>query len=115
MYVLADILDKKIPTKKYNGVLKKFEVLIERPSLTPSGKILDAMQKSQKTFFQLAMDLSLKSNEYLRRKEFGPNKIKKYTDMAIQSHKDQSIIEAADSTTFSKFLKKYYEQYNEKE
>ena len=114
MYVLADILDKKIQTKRYNGVLKKFEVLIERPSLTPSGKILDTMKKSQKTFFQLAMDLSLKSNEYLRRKEFGPDKIKKYTDMAIQSHKDQSIIEAADSMTFSKFLKKYYEQYDEK-
>ena len=114
MYVLADILDKKIQTKRYNGVLKKYEVLIERPSLTPSGKILDTMKKSQKTFFQLAMDLSLKSNEYLRRKEFGPDKIKKYTDMAIQSHKDQSIIEAADSMTFSKFLKKYYEQYDEK-
>ena len=114
MYVLADILDKKIQTKRYNGVLKKFEVLIERPSLTPSGKILDTMKKSQKTFFQLAMDLSLKSNEYLRRQEFGPDKIKKYTDMAIQSHKDQSIIEAADSMTFSKFLKKYYEQYDEK-
>ena len=114
MYVLADILDKKIQTKRYNGVLKKYEVLIERPSLTPSGKILDTMKKSQKTFFQLAMDLSLKSNEYLRRKEFGPDKIKKYTDMATQSHKDQSIIEAADSMTFSKFLKKYYEQYDEK-
>jgi glutamate--cysteine ligase len=114
MYVLADILDKKIQTKRYKGVLKKYEVLIERPSLTPSGKILDTMKKSQKTFFQLAMDLSLKSNEYLRRKEFGPDKIKKYTDMAIQSHKDQSIIEAADSMTFSKFLKKYYEQYDEK-
>lgn len=114
MYVLADILDKKIQTKRYNGVLKKYEVLIERPSLTPSGKILDTMKKSQKTFFQLAMDLSLKSNEYLRRKEFGPDKIKKYTDMAIQSHKDQSIIEAADSMTFNKFLKKYYEQYDEK-
>ena len=114
MYVLADILDKKIQTKRYNGVLKKFEVLIERPSLTPSGKILDTMKKSQKTFFQLAMDLSLKSNEYLRRQEFGPDKIKKYTDMAIQSHKDQSIIEATDSMTFSKFLKKYYEQYDEK-
>jgi glutamate--cysteine ligase len=112
MYVLADILDKKIQTKRYNGVLKKFEVLIERPSLTPSGRILDTMKKSQKTFFQLAMDLSLKSNEYLQRKEFGPDKIKKYTDMAIQSHKDQSIIEAADSMTFSKFLKKYYEQYD---
>jgi len=115
MYVLADILDKKIQTKRYNGVLKKYEVLIERPSLTPSGKILDTMKKSQKTFFQLAMDLSLKSNEYLRRQEFGPDKIKKYTDMAIQSHKDQSIIEATDSMTFSKFLKKYYEQYDKKE
>jgi glutamate--cysteine ligase len=114
MYVLADILDKNIQTKRYNKILKKFEILIESPSLTPSGKILDAMKESKKTFFQLAMDLSLKSRKYLQQREFGPDKIKKYTDMAIQSHKDQSMIEAADSMTFSKFLKKYYEQYDKK-
>jgi len=114
MYVLANILDKKIQTKRYNKVLKKFEILIESPSLTPSGKILGAMKKSKKTFFQLAMDLSLKSRKYLQQREFGPEKIKEYTDMAIQSHKNQSIIEKADSMSFSKFLKKYYEQYDEK-
>ena len=60
------------------------------------------------------MDLSLKSRKYLQQREFGPEKIKEYTDMAIQSHKNQSIIEKADSMSFSKFLKKYYEQYDEK-
>ena len=114
MYVLADILDKNTQNKRYNRVLKKFEVLIERPSLTPSAMILDTMKKSKKTFYQLAMDLSLKSRNYLQQRELGPEKIKEYTDMAIQSHKNQSIIEEADSMTFSKFLKKYYSQYYEK-
>jgi hypothetical protein len=72
------------------------------------------MKKSKKTFYQLAMDLSLKSRNYLQQRELGPEKIKEYTDMAIQSHKNQSIIEEADSMTFSKFLKKYYSQYYEK-
>ena len=76
--------------------------------------ILDTMKKSKKTFYQVAMDLSLESHRYLQGRKFGPEKIKEYTDMAIQSHKNQSIIEASDSMTFSKFLKKYYSQYYEK-
>lgn len=112
MYILANILDQKNQTSRYNRVLKKFELLIENPQLTPSAKILKAMEENKKTFYRVAMDLSLNSHKYFQSREFESEKIEKYKEMATQSHKNQSMIEASDSFNFSNFLKKYYAQYD---
>ncbi|MAD58419.1 MAG: hypothetical protein CMK44_07605, partial [Porticoccus sp.] len=105
----------KLSIKEFNrvmGVIKKYKLPTKLPSNCEPQKILKAMEENKKTFYRVAMDLSLNSHKYFQSREFESEKIEKYKEMATQSHKNQSMIEASDSFNFSNFLKKYYAQYD---
>ena len=112
MYPVAALFDQQKQTSRYSEALKKLERLIDRPSLTPSAKILDTMRQNKKSYFQVAMDHALKTRKHILSTELSAESIKRYEEMAVQSLKSQRAIEAADDIPFDKFLENYHQQYN---
>ena len=112
MYPVAALFDQQKQTSRYSEALKKLERLIDRPSLTPSAKILDTMRQNKKSYFQVAMDHALKTREHILSTELSAESIERYKGMAEQSLKSQRAIEAADDIPFDKFLENYHQQYN---
>lgn len=106
----ADILDKAFKTEKYKETLAKFSEMIDKPELTPSGKVLEEMTHNHSSYYPFARSLSDKHNQYLRNREI-PEKLLEYLrEEARKSHDLQSEIEESDAISFEEYLTNYFTQ-----
>ena len=103
---LAKIMDEKSDTKNYSSTLISMEKRILDSSLTPSAKILNAMQENQQTFVEFALaqtdELSKKYEGRLSKKQ---NVF--WQQAGEESLKKQSEIEMSDEVHFNQYLDEY--------
>ena len=85
--------------------------LLQNPTLTPSGSILQDMQTYQIPFSRFAMDKTLEHERYFKSQPFTTSLKDKYEVIAQKSIEDQAVIEATDTLTFDEYLLKIAEEY----
>lgn len=112
MIPVAQLLDLHNQTKNYTDTLSRLRLLLDDPSLTPSAQVLQEMENTKQTYFEVAMDHANQHREYFLNRELPEAIVARYKAMAEQSLKQQSEIEKDDTLPFDEFLQAYYQQYD---
>lgn len=110
MQPICEILDANETDNVYSQALAAQRELIDNPELTPSARILAKMRSEQLPFARLADHLSQQHAQNFRTRTLNAADSLKFTQMATESHKKQSEIEAQDSLSLDDFLAKYFSQ-----
>jgi glutamate--cysteine ligase len=104
---LAELLDS-CGEAGYRKALAQQEQKFEAPELTPSAKILETMRDSGISFFQFAMDQSLKHQKFFQHRALSPEENRRFVDEAQYSVQCQDALEAGDTMSFDQFLEQYF-------
>lgn len=110
LQALSKILDEHNSDKPYSKALKKQINLVENSDLTPSARIIQAMQKHQLSFGHLGMSQSEQHRLHFKQKKLDPKITKKFATMSYISQQKQKKIEADDHLSFDDFLAQYFAQ-----
>jgi glutamate--cysteine ligase len=103
---LAEILDSKHQTKNYSSALASMEQRMLDSSLTPSAKILAAMEESGQSFTHFANEQADKINQqYVG--DINPVRTEFWHNVAKDSWAKQREIEKSDQVRFNQYLANY--------
>lgn len=103
---LAEILDSKHQTKNYSSALASMEQRMLDSSLTPSAKILAAMEESGQSFTHFANEQADKINQqYVS--DINPVRTEFWHNVAKDSWAKQREIEKSDQVRFNQYLANY--------
>jgi glutamate--cysteine ligase len=90
---IAKMLDKNFSDNRYTELLKKQFEKFENSELTPSAKILQALQKEKKTFLNFGLELSKKHFQYFMKNNLSKAREKLFDETVVNSHLKQEEIE----------------------
>lgn len=113
MLPIAELLDqahaKSNTGNPFQGALATMRERLKNPQATPSAMLLKEMQDNNETYFAMAMRKTLQQCDYFLNAPLDGKTIKKYNDLAIESHTKQAAIEASDKLSFDEFLANYWQ------
>ncbi|BCG63801.1 MAG: glutamate--cysteine ligase [Methyloprofundus sp.] len=110
MQEVCHILDQGEPIDHYTQALAEQRKLIENPDLTPSARILTAMQNAKQPYAKFADHLSAQHAKNFTATKLNSAATAKFNAMATASLIKQQEIEANDSLSFDDFLTQYFSQ-----
>jgi len=110
MQAVCHILDQGEAVQHYTQALTEQRKLVETPDLTPSARILAAMQSAQQPYAKFADQLSAKHAKKFTADQLNSTETAKFNAMASASLTKQQEIEAKDSLSFDDFLNQYLQQ-----
>ncbi|GAA5315875.1 MAG: glutamate--cysteine ligase [Candidatus Pelagadaptatus aseana] len=111
MGAVAKILDRSYSTSRYSEAVKAQLPKLQDASLTPSARMLEDMQREDKTFFRLMMDLSQEQAATYQAKPLAAGLEAQMAQQAEDSLQAQSQLESESQPPFADYLKNYYAQY----
>jgi glutamate--cysteine ligase len=100
----AVILDECEANKMHVASLEKQREKVVNPDLTPSGRLLNGMRQSGKSFYRYAMEVSLEHRETLRRGTIDSKNLAILEAAASISRERQKEIEESDTSSFESYL-----------
>lgn len=110
MQPVCAILDQDNGHKSYSFALEKQRLLVEKPDLTASARMLELMAQRQQPFARFALNTSIEHAQYFKGKQLDPDKTQQFNEMAVQSHDKQREIESKEQIPFDDFLQRYFLQ-----
>ena len=110
MQPVCELLDQQGPDAPYQKSLQHMRGRIDRPETTPSARILEEMQTTGESFFELANRLSIQHRNYFERQILSSESAARYTAERDKSIAEQRAIEASDRISFGEFLDDYFSQ-----
>ncbi len=111
MQPICNILDGRDDSKPYSAALAAQVEAIENPDQTPSAKILSEMKQTGEPFARYAQRISEEHEKNFRARRLNPNRTAEFDQIAVESIREQKMIENQDLVSFDKFLKRYFEQH----
>lgn len=108
---LAEMLDTQNASGNYRQAIREAKAGLADSGLTPSARILDAMQSREVTFYHWAMEASRKNREHFSSRPLDRERLDHYAAMAARSIQQQADLEATDQVSFETFVNDYYRQY----
>lgn len=108
MRPICEALDSTEINSPYSQSLTLQRELVENPELTPSAKVLAAMQNTEKPFSCFTVDQSAELAKFFTAKSLDENTRQVFEKLAIQSHNKQRELEAAPQIPFEQFLQNYF-------
>jgi len=108
MKTLCRLLDAGDTTKPYTNSLEKQIGKFNNVELTPSAKVLNAMEHGQLPFFRFAMQQANQHHQFFNDKILNATELKCFEDASVKSHLDQLNLESSDSLGFDEFLHEYF-------
>ena len=106
----SDILDHAFNSNKYAAVVNEYTEMINKPELTPSGKVLKEMSQNHSSYFPFAKSLSSQHNQFLKSRKIPSELLEHLKLEAEKSIQMQKEIEDTDSISFDDFLENYFQQ-----
>ncbi len=100
----AVILDESLATKTHSASIGRQREKLANPDITPSGRLLNGMRKSKKSFYRYAMDLSLEHRETLRSGTIDSKHLAILEAASSVSVERQKELEATDDKDFDSYL-----------
>lgn len=107
----AEALDKGAARKSFTKAVADVSARIHQPEHTPAARLLADMQSQQKTFFQLAQDLSRQHAEYFKGRSLTKDAVALFERQTQESLAAQQELEQAQQKPFEQFLADFYAQY----
>lgn len=107
MQYSAALLDSAHGTEAYSAAVSKQADKVMDASLTPSARILEAMQRDQQSFFRFAHQQSVKARTWCQATPLAPQHFEHFTAASAQSLRDRESLEQSDTMEFEAFLQDY--------
>ncbi len=105
---IAELLDGTDPARPYTAALAVQAAKIDDVSRTPSARMLAELERTDESFFDLALRMSRLHKEYFLALE-APNegRLAEFKAAAEESLEAQAAVEAADRLSFEEYLANY--------
>jgi glutamate--cysteine ligase len=108
MHGVAEVLDRGDASRPYSAALAVQAAKVENVALTPSSRMLEELQSTGESFFDLALRMSRLHKEYfLALYPTNVERLAEFRAEADDSLKAQSAIESADKVNFEQYLAEY--------
>jgi glutamate--cysteine ligase len=104
----AQLLDQAYETNEYSQSVDSEAKKIEDPCLTPSGKIIDTLEKEKISFFAFAMNQAKETKDFFNSQRLEENQLGIMQKLAAQSIEEQAKIEQSDTLDFDTFVANYF-------
>ena len=111
LYELAAILDDLHQTQRYQTCLNALADRIDDPDLTPSGQVLMDLKSQSVSLIDHHLQLSQRHYATYMTPPLAAATIKKFEQIAEQSHLDFKKIPGNSDQDFSQFLANYHQAY----
>ena len=108
---LALILDSLRANNDYTICINKQLEKVATPSLTPSAEVLSDMRRHNLSFNAFGLQQSKHWQTYFSSKPLTGSLLKRFSELAENSHAQQKAIEAATQIPFDEYLEDFYLQY----
>jgi len=109
---VAALLDQAHGGSQYAASLEKQRAKIQDPALTPSARILSAMDKDEVSFYHFAMVQASEHADYFKGLRMDKGTLAQYQGEATESLIEQQRLEEKDTLTFDAFLSDYFMRQN---
>jgi len=110
MQPIAEMLDASSTDHKYTESLQYHLEMVNDASLTPSAIMLEEMRDRGEGFYSFANRMSQMHKRYFKLNPLSTERLNFFEQSVIDSHQKQKEIEAADTMSFSEFMKFYQDQ-----
>jgi glutamate--cysteine ligase len=108
MHGVAEVFDRGDASRPYSAALAVQAAKVENVALTPSSRMLEELQSTGESFFDLALRMSRLHKEYfLALYPTNVERLAEFRAEADDSLKAQSAIESADKVNFEQYLAEY--------
>jgi len=109
---IAELLDSQLNDNNYMQAVKNEGKKLKDSSLTPSAKVIEAIQEQDITFYRWAMNASLTNRDHFLQNPLNVAQTQNHEATALESLKQQALIESETNLSFEQYISDYYAQYN---
>jgi glutamate--cysteine ligase len=109
---IAALMDSVCGGNDYRATLDTQRERVRNPALTPSARILEAMERDFESFFAFAMHQAEEHERYFKDWVIDDETERHYREEAKASLARQAEIEASDTMSFDAFLADYFQRQN---
>ncbi len=113
MMNLSALLDGVCGGTAYQHTLSVQRARVEDPTLTPSARTVDTIEKEYDSFFSFAMHQAKAHQRYFKDWQITADTMQHYQQQATWSLEQQAAIEASDTLSFEEFLTDYFRRQND--
>ncbi len=106
----AQLLDQTHQTQAYSEALNVQRAKLHDPALTPSARVLAAIEQHGNSFFRFALAQSQAHQAYFLERPLEPEQQRAFQAQADSSLAEQAALEAADDVDFDTFVARYLAQ-----
>ena len=108
MRPVADLLDSAHQTNAYSQTFNVMMLKLTDDGTTPAAMLLEEMRANGETYYAMAMRKATEHRDYFQAKPPSAKTTAKYKQLAEESLRRQTEIEASDTLSFDDFLAGYY-------
>ncbi len=108
---LAELLDNAHDSSQYRESCASQRAKLRNPALTPSARIVDAIEQRDGSFFDYALRQSREHDRNFREGQLTPAQLRRFAELRFDSLEQQTAIEARDEGSFDDYLARFYQQY----
>ena len=108
MRPVADLLDSAHQTNAYSQAFNVMMLKLTDDGATPAAMLLEEMRANGETYYAMAMRKATEHRDYFQAKPPSAETTAKYRQLAEESLRRQTEIEASDTLSFDDFLAGYY-------
>ncbi|RZM85219.1 glutamate--cysteine ligase [Pseudoalteromonas rubra] len=105
---VAKLMDEAQGTQCYAEVIEKLKAWVTQPELTISGRIVTQLTREGKDSGELALSLAARYKQHHATTQYQAYEAETLDTMRAQSFTDEQGVVAADSASFSEFLRDYF-------
>ena len=108
MLPVAKLLDEVNDTRAFTEALKAQQDKVDDISLTPSARVIAAMEEQRAGHLELMQSLSAQYSEFFRKQTLETERTSYLQQVAERSRTDQQLKEDSETRSFDEFLADYF-------
>ncbi|WP_053070705.1 glutamate--cysteine ligase [Halomonas sp. PR-M31] len=113
LHKVAELLDTLEKDQPHRAAIKALAPRLSQPELTPSGRLLKALEESGDEFVDYVAELARTQSEALRKEPMDRAHDALFSQLTETSYQQQRDIEAADTESFDEFITAYFARARE--
>lgn len=108
---LAELLDTAHGESQYRESCAAQRAKLRNPALTPSARIVEAIEQRDGSFFHFALRQSQEHHRAFSEAPLSPAQIRRFAELRGDSMEQRDAIEVRDEGSFDEYLARFYRQY----
>ena len=105
---VAEAIDRS--DDNYSAAIRQYRTYVDDPEATPSARIIQELETTSASFFELALETARRHRDYFASIEpLSESRAQVLADEATASCKRQRDIEAADDISLDEYVERYFQ------